>query len=73
MIYLLSDDHSVAVQREIIRCYEEQLRHFRAIAEVMEKVDLPKDFWERTLKGMISDVEEAKTLYPIRLDWQLDK
>ena len=55
------------VHQEILKCFLEQLKHFRDVALVMEKIDFPSEFWQDSLKKMESEAEEAKSLYKCKL------
>ena len=50
---------------EILNSHAQQLEHFNEVVRVMEKIDLPKEFWHQSLQKMTSEFEAAKTLYKL--------
>ena len=52
-----------AINLEILKCYDQQLTHFKTVALVMEKVDYPSSFWQDALKKLTDESSAAQNLY----------
>ena len=52
-----------AVNLEILKCYDQQLTHFKNVALVMEKIDYPSSFWQDALKKLTDESSAAQHLY----------
>ena len=56
----LSPEKMSHIRQEIIAAFEKQLFHFTHIAQVMEKIDYPKEFWQKSRQKMISELSNFK-------------
>ena len=52
----MTQDQKTRVRGEIVSALNRQIDHFRCVAAVMEKVDFPKDFWDRSMDKMLKEL-----------------
>jgi len=55
----MTQDQKRRIKEEAENNLKKQICYFTSVKNVMEKVDLPEEFWVDTLENMIRDVENV--------------
>ena len=54
----MTHDQEKRVKEALVIALKKQIYHFRNVASVMEKLDFPKEFWDKQLQKMIREEED---------------
>ena len=57
---IMAQRSNIKEPKENLKLLQYQVQLFKKVAQVMTKVDLPRDFWDQTQTKMEKELEEAK-------------